>query len=222
MTLRLLLVDDDALVRAGLRAVLNSEADLDVVGEAGDGRAAIDMAAELEPDLIVMDIRMPGIDGLAATRQIVTDSSSPKVLILTTFELDEYVYEAMRAGAAGFMLKRSSPEDLITAVRIAAAGDSLVLPAAMRQMVETYAAAGEKAERFRRDIGRLTEREREVLRLVAGGLSNAEIADDLFVGRETVKSHVTNILTKLDVRDRTQAVIAAYESGFAQSGDPPP
>lgn len=217
MTLRLLIVDDDALVRAGLRAVLGSEPDLEVVGEAGNGNEAIAAASELAPDLVLMDIRMPEMDGLAATRTIVADDG-PRVLILTTFELDEYVYEAMRVGASGFMLKRSTPEDLITAVRIAVSGDSLVLPETMRRMVEQFAISGEAAAKVRKDIQRLTAREQDVLRLVADGLSNAEIADQLFVSRETVKSHVTSVLTKLGVRDRTQAVIAAYESGFVQAG----
>jgi len=218
VTLRLLIVDDDVLVRAGLRAVLGSEPDLEVVGEAGNGKEAIEQAAALLPDLVLMDIRMPEMDGLAATRAIVSpDGDGPRVLILTTFELDEYVYEAMRVGASGFLLKRSSPEDLVTAVRIAATGDSLVLPQAMRRMVEQYATSGAAAAKVRKDIGRLTSREQDVLRLVAQGLSNAEIADELFVSRETVKSHVTSVLTKLGVRDRTQAVIAAYESGFVQA-----
>lgn len=217
MTLRLLIVDDDALVRAGLRAVLGSEPDLEVVGEAGNGNEAISAASELAPDLVLMDIRMPEMDGLAATKSIV-DGGGPRVLILTTFELDEYVYEAMRVGASGFMLKRSTPEDLVTAVRIAVSGDSLVLPETMRRMVEQFATSGEAAAQVRKDIGRLTAREQDVLRLVAQGLSNVEIADQLFVSRETVKSHVTSILTKLGVRDRTQAVIAAYESGFVQAG----
>lgn len=219
MTLRLLIVDDDALVRAGLRAVLGSEPDIEVVGEAGDGNEAIEQAAALSPDLVLMDIRMPDLDGLAATQSIVSaDGDGPRVLILTTFELDEYVYEAMRVGASGFMLKRSSPEDLVTAVRVAASGDSLVLPEAMRRMVEQFARTGEAAAKVRKDIARLTSREQDVLQLVAKGLSNVEIADELFVSRETVKSHVTSVLMKLDVRDRTQAVIAAYESGFVQAG----
>lgn len=217
MTLSLLIVDDDALVRAGLRAVLGSEPDFEVIGEAGNGKEAIERAAELSPDLVLMDIRMPEMDGLEATRTIVKDGG-PRVLILTTFELDEYVYEAMRVGASGFMLKRSSPEDLVTAVRIAASGDSLVLPEAMRRMVEQYADSGAHSAQIRKDIARLTSRERDVLKHVAQGLSNVEIADELFVSRETVKSHVTSILMKLDVRDRTQAVIAAYESGFVQAG----
>jgi len=217
VTLSLLIVDDDALVRAGLRAVLGSEPDFEVIGEAGDGKEAIERAAELSPDLVLMDIRMPEMDGLEATRTIVADGG-PRVLILTTFELDEYVYEAMRVGASGFMLKRSSPEDLVTAVRIAASGDSLVLPEAMRRMVEQYAESGAQSAQIRKDIARLTSREQDVLRHVAQGLSNVEIADQLFVSRETIKSHVTSILMKLDVRDRTQAVIAAYESGFVQAG----
>lgn len=217
MTLSLLIVDDDALVRAGLRAVLGSEPDFEVIGEAGNGKEAIEQAAELSPDLVLMDIRMPEMDGLEATRTIVADGG-PRVLILTTFELDEYVYEAMRVGASGFMLKRSSPEDLITAVRIAASGDSLVLPEAMRRMVEQYADSGAQSAQIRKDIARLTSREQDVLKHVAQGQSNVEIADQLFVSRETVKSHVTSILMKLNVRDRTQAVIAAYESGFVQAG----
>lgn len=215
MTLRLLLVDDDALVRAGLKAVLGTEPDFEVVGEAANGHEAIELAASLAPDVVLMDIRMPELDGLEATRSIVEDNDNgPKVLILTTFELDEYIYEAMRAGASGFILKRSSPEDLITAVRVASSGDSLVLPQAMRRIVEQFAEAGDRSAQLRKDITRLTAREQEVLRLVADGKSNIEIADHLFVSRETVKSHMTSVLTKLGVRDRTQAVIAAYESGF--------
>lgn len=214
MTVRVLLVDDDALVRAGLRAMLGTEPDMEVVGEASTGEEAIELAGSARPDVVLMDIRMPQLDGLSATHAIVGDGEGPKVLILTTFELDEYVYEAMRVGASGFLLKRSSPEDLITAVRIAVSGESLVLPAVMRRMVETYARNGEHAARARQGIERLSDREQEVLRLVASGLSNAEIAEAIFVSRETVKSHVTSILTKLGVRDRTQAVIAAYESGF--------
>jgi len=197
--------------------VLGSEPDIEVVGEAGDGAEAISLADSLAPDLVLMDIRMPEMDGLAATASIV-DAGGPRVLILTTFELDEYVYEAMRVGASGFMLKRSSPEDLVKAVQVAASGDSLVLPEAMRKMVEQFAKSDQMATNVRKDIERLTAREQDVLRLVARGLANVEIADELFVSRETVKSHVTSILTKLGVRDRTQAVIAAYESGFVQAG----
>ena len=216
MTLRLLIVDDDALVRAGLRAVLGSEPDLEVVGEAGNGIEAKEQATNLEPDLVLMDIRMPDMDGLEATKHIVANGSS-RVLILTTFELDEYIYEAMRVGASGFLLKRSSPEELIKAVRVAASGDSLVLPEAMRRMIEQFASTGSQLDAIRKDIDRLTDREKEVLRHVAAGLSNAEIAEEIFVSRETVKSHIGSILTKLGVRDRTQAVIAAYESGFVQT-----
>ena len=219
MTLQILIVDDDALVRAGLRAVLQSEEDLQVVGEGATGREAIALSAELRPDVVVMDIRMPDTDGIAATAKILeSQQEPPRILVLTTFELDEYVYGAMRAGASGFLLKRSSPEDLIEAVRVVAAGESLVFPASVRKVVERYAAGGEAAARLRGDLDRLTDREREVLTLVAKGESNAEIAEGLFVGTETVKSHVGSILMKLGVRDRTQAVIAAYESGFVQRG----
>jgi DNA-binding NarL/FixJ family response regulator len=220
MTLKLLLADDDAMVRAGLRAVLDSEQDLEVIGEAADGREAIALAEELKPDVVVMDIRMPNLDGLAATDQILSaGGEAPRVLVLTTFELDEYVFEALRVGASGFLLKRASPEDLIEAVRVVASGDSLLFPPVMRRLVAEYAAAGERADHLRANVELLTDREREVLRLVARGKSNREIADELFVGHETAKSHVGSVLMKLGVRGRTQAVIAAYESGFVRTGD---
>jgi DNA-binding NarL/FixJ family response regulator len=220
MTLKLLLADDDAMVRAGLRAVLDSEDDIEVIGEAADGSEAVALAAELSPDVVVMDIRMPNMDGLAATDQIVSGGdAAPKVLVLTTFELDEYVFEALRVGASGFLLKRASPEDLVEAVRVVASGDSLLFPPVMRRLVEEYTAAGEQADRLRSNIELLTDREREVLRLVARGKSNREIADELFIGHETAKSHVGSVLTKLGVHGRTQAVIAAYESGFVRTGE---
>ena len=220
MTLKLLLADDDSMVRAGLKAVLDSEPDLDVIGEAADGREAVALAAELAPDVVVMDIRMPHLDGLAATEQIVSrGDTAPRVLVLTTFELDEYVFEALRTGATGFLLKRATPEDLIEAVHVVAAGESLLFPPVMRRLVAEYAAAGEEADRLRASVEQLTDREREVLRLVARGKSNRDIADELFVGHETVKSHVGAVLTKLGVSGRTQAVIAAYESGFVRAGD---
>jgi DNA-binding NarL/FixJ family response regulator len=218
-TLKILLADDDAMVRAGLKAVLNSEADLEIIGEAADGNEAIAMAAELKPDVVIMDIRMPVLDGLAATAQIVASGEvAPRVLVLTTFELDEYVFEALQAGAGGFLLKRASPEDLIEAVRVVASGESLLFPPVMRRLVSQYAATTEQADQLTANLELLTEREREVLRLVALGMSNREIADELFVGNETVKSHVGAVLMKLGVHGRTQAVIAAYESGFVRRG----
>ena len=217
--MKLLLADDDAMVRAGPKAVLNSEPDLEVIGEAADGLEAVALAAELLPDVIIMDIRMPNLDGLAATEQIGSrGDTAPRVLVLTTFELDEYVFEALRTGASGFLLKRASPEDLIEAVHIVASGDSLLFPPVMRRLVAEYAVTGERADTLRANVELLTDREREVLRLVARGKSNRDIADELFVGHETVKSHVGSLLLKLGVRDRTQAVIAAYESGFIAPG----
>ncbi len=220
MTLKLLLADDDAMVRAGLKAILDSEPDLEVIGEAEDGREAVTLAAEQMPDVVIMDIRMPHLDGLAATEQIVSrGDTAPRVLVLTTFELDEYVFKALRAGASGFLLKRASPEELIEAVRVVATGESLLFPPVLRRLVAEYAATGERADQLRVNLELLTDREREVLRLVARGKSNRDIADELFVGQETVKSHVGSVLMKLGVSGRTQAVIAAYESGFVRTGE---
>jgi DNA-binding NarL/FixJ family response regulator len=219
-TLTILLADDDAMVRAGLRAVLNSEDDLEVIGEAADGNEAVTLAAELQPHVVVMDIRMPHLDGLAATSQIVArGETAPRVLVLTTFELDEYVFEALRAGAGGFLLKRASPEDLVEAVRVVASGESLLFPPVMRRLVSEYAVNSEQTGRLSANLDLLTEREREVLRLVARGKSNRDIADELFVGHETVKSHVGSVFMKLGVQGRTQAVIVAYESGFVHIGE---
>lgn len=216
---RILLVDDDALVRAGLKAILNSVPDFEVVDEAADGAQALTAVAELLPDVVIMDIRMPTLDGLEATRQIVSGhDDSPKVIILTTFELDEYVYEAMRVGASGFMLKRSPPEDLIEAVRIVLSGESLLFPAATRRLIEHQTAARKLSATRQQAIERLTDRELEVLELIARGHSNAEIAEELFVSAATVKTHVSSVLTKIGARDRTQAVITAYEAGFVLPG----
>jgi DNA-binding NarL/FixJ family response regulator len=197
----------------GLKAIVGSEPGWEVVAEAGDGRQALAIVAQHRPDIVLMDIRMPHLDGLAATREITAGDSGAKVLVLTTFEVDEYVFEAMRAGAAGFVLKCVPPAELIEAVRIVAAGESLLFPASTRGVIERFAAPQSGAV-----LPDLTEREEDVLRLLARGMSNGEIAAKLFVSVETVKSHVASILMKLGVRDRTQAVIAAYESGFVAPG----
>jgi DNA-binding NarL/FixJ family response regulator len=210
--MRLVIVDDDPLVRMGLRAIVTSEPGWEVVAEAGDGEQAILAVREHAPDVVLMDVRMPTMDGLAATRAITDERLNTAVLVLTTFEVDEYVFEAMRAGAAGFVLKRVPPTELIEAVRIVAAGESLLFPASTRAVIERFAAS-EGVE-----LPDLTEREQAVLRELARGCSNQEIASGLFVSVETVKSHVASILMKLGVRDRTQAVIVAYESGFVKPG----
>jgi DNA-binding NarL/FixJ family response regulator len=210
---RIAIVDDDPLVRMGLRAILASEEGWDVVGEAGDGGEAVSLVASTKPDLVLMDIRMPGMDGLEATRRILAGGGEAKILVLTTFEVDEYVFEAMRSGASGFVLKRVPPKELIEAVRIVAAGESLLFPASTRKVIERFAQPQAGA------MPDLTEREQDVLRCLARGLNNQEIAQELFVTIETVKSHVASVLMKMGVRDRTQAVIAAYERGFVQPGD---
>jgi len=210
---RIAIVDDDPLVRMGLRAIVGSEADWEVVAEAGDGREALAIVDAHRPDVVLMDIRMPHMDGLEATREITAGATGAKVIVLTTFEVDEYVFEAMRAGASGFVLKRVPPAELIEAVRVVAAGESMLFPASTRRVIERFAAPPNPAS-----MPDLTEREGDVLRLLARGLSNGEIATDLFVSVETVKSHVASILMKVGVRDRTQAVIAAYESGFVAPG----
>jgi DNA-binding NarL/FixJ family response regulator len=205
-----LIVDDDDLIRAGLRAIVDAEADLHVVGEAKDGAEVVPAAVKLRPDVVLMDVRMPAVDGIQATRLLLQRMAEPpRVLVVTTFENDEYVYEALRAGASGFLLKRSRPQHIVDAVRVVARGDSLLFPAAVRRLAAAYGPAARQLPGVR-----LTEREGEVLRLMADGLSNAEIAADLVLGLETVKTHVGNVLTKLGVRDRTQAVVVAYRSGF--------
>ncbi|HEU4542867.1 MAG TPA: response regulator transcription factor [Jiangellaceae bacterium] len=217
MTISVLLVDDEELVRTGLRAILDSQADLKVVGEAADGAEVMPLVRRLRPDVVLMDVRMPAIDGIQATRQLLeTMTEPPRVLVITTFENDDYVYEALRAGASGFLLKRARPAEVVEAVRVVARGESLLFPAALRRLVSTY--AGRSDDRALA-AARLTEREAEVLKLMAAGLSNAEIAERLVVGVETVKTHVGNVLTKLNARDRTQAVITAYESGFVSPGE---
>ncbi|WP_067169813.1 response regulator transcription factor [Microtetraspora niveoalba] len=209
MALRVVIVDDEVLIRTGLRVIIEAEPDLAVVGEASDGAEAVSAVRATRPDVVLMDVRMPALDGIQATRRILAGQAPPKVLVVTTFENDDYVYEALRAGASGFLLKRARPEELVHAIRLVASGDSLLFPAAIRSL-----AAARGADRAVPGIGRLTAREADVLRLMARGLSNGEIAAELVVGPETVKTHVGNVLAKLDARDRTQAVIAAYESGF--------
>ncbi|MCX5435855.1 response regulator transcription factor [Streptomyces sp. NBC_01280] len=216
MPLTVLLVDDEPLVRAGLRAVLSAQPDIEVVGEAADGAAVIPLVRQLRPDVVAMDVRMPLLDGIEATRAVLRSvSEPPKILVITTFENDEYVYGALRAGADGFLLKRSRPAEIVNAVRLVAEGDSLLFPAAVRRLAAEY---GNRSAREAMDRAALTEREADVLRLMTRGLSNAEIAERLVVGTETVKSHVSAVLAKLGARDRTQAVIAAYESGFVSPG----
>ncbi|GAA1501786.1 response regulator transcription factor [Dactylosporangium maewongense] len=211
--MRIAIVDDDPLVRIGLRAILASEPGWEVVAEAGDGDTAVAIAAaDPAPDLILMDVRMPGTDGIEATRRITAGGTAVRVLVLTTFEVDEYVYRALRAGASGFVLKRTPPARLIEAARVVGTGESLLFPASTRGIIERFATPSGAG------LPELSERERDVLRLLARGLSNAEIATELFLSVQTVKSHVATLLAKLGVRDRTQAVVAAYESGFVTPG----
>lgn len=218
MSVRVIIADDQELVRTGFRAILNSEPDIEVVGEAGDGRQAIEAAGLFRPDVVLMDIRMPILDGLAATRHIVTGpDSKPRVLILTTFDLDEYVYEALRSGASGFMLKDNPADQLITAIRVVAQGEALLAPQITRRLIAEFARRSPPATRPGQ-LEALTEREVEVLKLMARGLSNAEIARDLYVAETTIRTHVGRVLTKLDLRDRVQAVVLAYETGLIQPG----
>ena len=224
--IRVVLADDQAMVRSGLRLILESQSDITVVGEASSGREAIEVSTRTRPDVILMDIQMPVLDGLSATERLTAGpadgrgagtSTAPRVVVLTTFDLDEYVFEALRVGASGFVLKNAPAEDLIRAVRIVAGGDALLAPAVTRRVVERFAHRRPAAESARL-LDRLSSREREVLTLVARGRSNGEIADDLVVGEATVKTHIGSILAKLGLRDRVAAVILAYESGLIEPG----
>jgi DNA-binding NarL/FixJ family response regulator len=221
VTTRVLIVDDQSLVRAGFRMILESEPEIEVVGEAADGLTAVLAARETQPDVILMDVRMPNVDGLEATRRLLDGKEEgPRILILTTFDLDEYVYEALRAGASGFLLKDTPPEQLVEAIRIVAGGDALLSPAVTRRVISEFVRRPPAAARSGApELEDLTARELEILRLIARGLSNAEIAAEAFVSETTVKTHVARILMKLRLRDRVQAVVFAYEHGLVQAGD---
>jgi DNA-binding NarL/FixJ family response regulator len=217
--IRVMLVDDQAMVRAGLRMIIETAGDMTVVGEAGDGLDAIDLAQRCAPDVVLMDVRMPRLDGIEATARIV-GPEGPRVLMLTTFDLDDYVYAALRAGASGFLLKDAEAEQLIDAIRVVRRGDALLAPSVTRLLVEEVLRVGSPQRRVLPGIDDLTERETEVIVLVARGLSNAEIAERLYLGEATVKTHVGRILAKLGLRDRVQVVVAAYEAGLVIPGDP--
>jgi DNA-binding NarL/FixJ family response regulator len=215
MTIRVAIADDQALVRTGFRMIVESQPDMQIAGEAGDGQSAIDLVKRERPDIVLMDIRMPRIDGIAATRTITgATGSSTRVVILTTYELDEYVFDALAAGASAFLLKAAPPEDLIRAIRVVASGDALLAPSVTRRLIEEFAKRPKPAVRKAKQLEVLTEREREVLREMAGGFNNAEIASRLHVAETTVKTHVAHVLDKLELRDRVQAVILAYEEGL--------
>jgi DNA-binding NarL/FixJ family response regulator len=212
VTVTVVIVDDEPLIRSGLRAIVNAEPDLSVVGEAGDGAEVLPVVRRTRPDVVLMDVRMPAVDGIRATRLLLERLvPAPRVLVVTTFENDDYVYDALRAGASGFLLKRTPPADIVQGIRTVASSESLLFPEAIRSLALAYA---HPAEPTGLEHAQLTEREQEVLRLMARGMSNAEIAAELFLGVQTIKTHVANLLGKLGARDRTQAVIMAYESGF--------
>lgn len=212
--IRVLIADDQALVRAGFRVLIDSAEDLESVGEAADGAEAVELTGQLHPDVVLMDIRMPGMDGLAATREIAAAHDGPRVLILTTFDIDEYVFEALRSGASGFLLKDTDPAELLQAVRIIASGEALLAPSVTRRLIEEFATRPDPHRTPPEALDVLTEREREVLGLVARGLSNHEIATELFISPATSKTHVSRIMAKLAARDRAQLVVTAYETGL--------
>jgi DNA-binding NarL/FixJ family response regulator len=218
MTVRVLIADDDDLMRAGLKAVLSSDDTIDVIGEAGDGRTAVQQARAGRPDVVLMDVRMPDLDGISATRELLAVSPEIKVAILTTFERDEYIFGALSAGASGFLLKRTKPEELIAAIHTLAAGDSLLSPSVTTRVIERMAGQPVTPSEASKRLDELTPREREVLELIGRGLSNGEIATAFFIEESTVKTHVKRILMKLELRDRVQAVILAYESGLLSPG----
>ncbi|MBB1155987.1 MULTISPECIES: response regulator [Amycolatopsis] len=215
--IRVVVVDDQELMRVGFRMVLGAQADIDVVGEAGDGAQAVRMAAELRPDVVLMDVRMPVLDGVEATKQIVA-AGTARVLVMTTFDLDEYVYAALQGGASGFLLKDTQPDYLVSALRSVADGDAVMSPSVTRRLLDRFVGAGGSEMRDPAELDVLTDREREVLVLIAKGMSNVEIAETLFLSEATVKTHVGRILSKLDLRDRVQAVVLAYETGLARPG----
>lgn len=217
-----LVVDDQALVRAGFRLILDSQPDIEVIGEASDGREALAKSRELHPDVILMDVRMPVLDGLEAARQLLTQREAPRVLMLTTFDLDAYVYDALRAGASGFLLKDVRPEQLTEAVRTVAEGETLLAPAITQRLVQQFVRRPRPGTTRPRTLDSLTDRELAVLRLMARGRSNTEIAAQLCLSETTVKTHVTHVFTKLQLRDRAQAVVLAYECGLIEPGAPPP
>jgi DNA-binding NarL/FixJ family response regulator len=216
MTVRVVLADDQPLARAALQMVITDAPDLEVVGEARNGAEAVELAGSLRPDVVVMDIRMPGMDGIEATRRITARADGTHVIVLTTFDDDDYVYNALRAGASGFLVKDMALEDILGAVRVAAAGDALIAPSVTRRLIKEFVERPVAAPR--REVSRITDREREVLTLIGKGLSNAEIADRLFISVATTKTYVTRLLTKLDARDRVQLVIIAYDSGLVAPG----
>ncbi len=222
MSIRVLIVDDQPLLRTGFRMILSGEPDIEVVGEAADGARGVEAAATLRPDVVLMDIRMPVLDGVEATRRIAAGEGAARVLILTTFDLDEYVIEARRAGASGCLLKDVPPEDLVSAIHVVARGDALLAPTVTRRLLDRMAGRLPPVNARPPALAELTERETEILGLVARGLSNAEIADRLVLGEATVKTHVSRILGKLGLRDRVQAVVFAYEAGLVHPGDPAP